>query len=81
MLDCMQVNAIDRLLSAAEITQLLGVSRRTFESIVRRDEAPPCLLIGRQRRWRSQDVVAWLDRLAANSEQRRAAGKARAENI
>ena len=57
----MQINASDHLLSAADITEILGVSKRTFESIVKKGDAPSFLLIGRQRRWRRQDVASWID--------------------
>jgi len=60
----MQVNAIEPLMSATEVTRAIGVSRRTFENLMCRQEGPPFLLIGRQRRWRPSDVNQWIDNLA-----------------
>jgi excisionase family DNA binding protein len=67
----MQVNAIERLLSAVEVAEMLGVSRRTFETILQRNEGPPFILIGRQRRWRPQDVANWINILATRAAQQR----------
>lgn len=67
----MQVDATEPLLNADDVTQILGVSKRTFESIVQRNEAPTFFLIGRQRRWRSRDVVSWINALADNAAQQR----------
>ena len=67
----MQKRAMDPLLSADEVRAMLRVSRRTFESIVARNEAPPHLLIGRQRRWRQGDVTGWIDSLANDASERR----------
>lgn len=63
----MQEHALDRLLSAAEVSRLLGVSLRTFECLIARGETPPFLTIGRQRRWRPRDVDAWLASLLSRS--------------
>ena len=52
---------MDTLMSAEEVRTLLRVSRRTFESIVARNEAPPYLFVGRQRRWKTKDVQNWID--------------------
>ena len=67
----MQRDAIDRLLSASEVAQMLGVSRRTFESLVAKRKVPIFIRVGRQRRWRQPDVQNWIAALAetAKSEQ------------
>ena len=70
MLQPMQLNAIEPLLSATEVTQVIGVSRRTFENLMCRQEGPPFLLIGRQRRWRPSDVNQWIDTLAQTTRER-----------
>lgn len=67
----MQVNAIERLMSAADVIQAIGVSRRTFENLMCRQEGPPFLLIGRQRRWRPGDVNQWIDNLVQATRERR----------
>lgn len=51
---------MNQLLTADAVTRFLNVSRRTFESLMSKKEGPPCLLVGRQRRWRSDDVDAWV---------------------
>ena len=70
MLPPMQLNAIQPLMSAAEVTQAIGVSRRTFENLMYRKEGPPFLKIGRQRRWRPGDVNQWIDTLAEATRER-----------
>jgi excisionase family DNA binding protein len=52
---------MDTLLSADEVRAVLRISRRTFDLMVSRGEAPPHLAVGRQRRWREADVSAWID--------------------
>lgn len=56
-----------RLLTADEVTAMLGVSRRTFETMIAKNKAPPHIKIGRLRRWRHPDVEAWVDALAERS--------------
>jgi excisionase family DNA binding protein len=63
----MQLSAMENLLSASEMILVLRVSRRTFEAIVARNEAPPYLRIGRQRRWRQSDVTTWFNTLATDA--------------
>ena len=67
----MQRDAIDRLLSAPDVAQTLGVSRRTFESIVAKRMAPVFILVGRQRRWRQSDVHDWIAELAERAKKER----------
>lgn len=67
----MQRDAIDRLLSAPDVAQMLGVSRRTFESIVAKRMAPIFILVGRQRRWRQSDVHDWIAELAETAKRER----------
>jgi predicted DNA-binding transcriptional regulator AlpA len=71
MLHGMQLNAIEPLMCAAEVTQAIGVSRRTFEKLMCRNEGPPFLMIGRQRRWRPGDVNQWIETLAEATRERR----------
>lgn len=52
---------MEALLDAHQVTALLGVSRRTLESLITRHEGPAYLTIGRQRRWRPMDVNAWIE--------------------
>lgn len=55
-----QVYAMDTLLNAEEVREVLQVSRRTFESMVAKRSAPVFILVGRQRRWRRSDVEEWI---------------------
>ena len=50
---------------------MLGVSRRTFESIVAKKKAPIFILVGRQRRWRQADVQNWIAALAEAAKNER----------
>lgn len=52
---------METLLDAHQLTTMLGVSRRTLESIIEKQEGPAFILIGRQRRWRPSDVDAWFE--------------------
>jgi excisionase family DNA binding protein len=48
----------ETILTAAEVAEWLGVSKRTFERM-----AMPCVLLGgRTRRYLAKDVWAWLER-------------------
>lgn len=55
------MGTMEALLDAHQVTALLGVSRRTLESLIMRHEGPAYLTIGRQRRWRPTDVNAWIE--------------------
>jgi len=52
---------MEALLDAHQLTSMLGVSRRTLESIIEKKEGPAFIMIGRQRRWRPSDVDAWYE--------------------
>ena len=55
---------MDRLLTAAELAQVLGLSRKTVVSRDPRTLPQAVLLPGsRGRRWRESDVQAWLSGL------------------
>ena len=56
----MATSHIDELLTAHEVAALLKISLRTFERMIRAGNGPVCSRIGRQRRWRVQDVHAWV---------------------
>ena len=48
------------LKSARQVAEYLQVSARKFEQMVRAGDAPSHLKFGRLRRWRIEDVVAWV---------------------
>lgn len=50
----------DRLLVAAEVAEILGVSRRWVEDATRRGEIPSVRL-GRFYRYRRESVAAWVE--------------------
>jgi excisionase family DNA binding protein len=52
---------MDVLLNVDEVRSLLKVSRRTLDGLLARHAGPPYLTIGRQRRWRPNDVNAWIE--------------------
>ena len=52
---------MEALLSAEDVRTVLRISRRTFELLVARGEAPAHLVVGRQRRWRETDVANWIE--------------------
>lgn len=52
---------MEALLDAHQLTSMLGVSRRTLETIIEKQEGPAFIMIGRQRRWRPSDVDAWYE--------------------
>lgn len=48
------------LLTIQELAQALKVSTRTLETLIRLNRAPRYIRVGRARRWRSEDIEAWL---------------------
>lgn len=52
---------MEALLDAHQLTTMLGVSRRTLETIIEKQEGPAFIMIGRQRRWRPSDVEEWYE--------------------
>lgn len=53
----------DRLLTAVEVAKLLAVPETWVRDHTRSGEIP-CVPLGRYRRYRESDVLAWLDELA-----------------
>jgi excisionase family DNA binding protein len=56
----MQQNKPIPLLDAKGLAAFLSISQRTLESLILQGNAPPFTRLGRQRRWRQEDVDAWL---------------------
>ena len=63
-----QPAAMPALLTIQELAQALKVSTRTVETLIRTNRAPCFIRIGRARRWRAEDIDAWLAK-EANSIQ------------
>lgn len=57
-----------RLLCASDVASLLRVSPRTFETMVKRGEAPAHFRVGRQRRWDITVVEAWIAERSGNDK-------------
>lgn len=55
-----QQTAFSPLMDARALSLVLSISPRTLETIVARGEGPPFIRLGRQRRWRMEDVDAWI---------------------
>ena len=51
----------ERLIGANEVAKRLGLSLRTFETLVAERKAPTYVRIGRIRKWREADITAWID--------------------
>jgi excisionase family DNA binding protein len=54
------VDEHDRLMTPAEVADLLRVDARTLRDLRRAGDAPPSVQIGSRPRWRRADVDAWL---------------------
>lgn len=52
--------AMASLLTIQELAETLKVSIRTVETLIREQRAPCFIRVGRSRRWRTEDVEAWL---------------------
>ena len=52
------------LITAKEVSALLGISARMLEYLISTDAAPPHLRIGRLRRWQRADVKTWVEQQA-----------------
>ena len=48
------------LLTFSELAEMLRVSRSTAHRMLRDEKLPVWILVGRRRRWRREDVEAWL---------------------
>jgi predicted DNA-binding transcriptional regulator AlpA len=52
---------IDRAVSTAEAAEIVGLTRRTLETLRCRGGGPPFLKIGKAVRYRVSSLLAWLD--------------------
>lgn len=51
----------EKLLDAKAVAKYLGVSLRTFETLIKAGNAPSFTRLGRQRRWRWEDIQDFLN--------------------
>lgn len=59
---------MNRLLSATEVSEYLGISKRSLESMLQRGAGPRYLWVGRQRRWAPLEVINWTRQQMDNEE-------------
>ena len=50
---------MNSLLSAHEVAKYLGISKRSFESLLSRGDGPRFIKIGNLRRWQQEELVHW----------------------
>ncbi len=52
---------MDNLLSAKQLAERLGISLRLLEQLIARGQVPPCIRLGRLRRWSPLQVDKWIE--------------------
>ena len=57
-----EISPLDRLLSAQEVAEYLGVPLATIYNWRHRSQGPPGLRVGRHLRYRRRDLEAWIER-------------------
>lgn len=57
-------NPLEPMADIATVEATLGVSRSTIARMCDRGEFPRPIRVGRQRRWRIDDIRAWMSRRA-----------------
>ena len=48
------------LIGKAAVAEILGISISSLSWLMQRGDAPPSLLVGKLRKWRPEDVEAWI---------------------
>lgn len=56
-----EIKPLDRLLSAKEVAECLGVPLATIYTWRHRNQGPPGLRVGRHLRYRRRDLEVWID--------------------
>lgn len=56
-----EIRPLDRLLSAQEVAEYLGVPLATIYTWRHRSQGPPGLRVGRHLRYRRRDLDAWIE--------------------
>jgi len=59
---------VDRLLAISEVSNSLGLSQSQVYALVREQDFPAPIRLGRSSRWRTSTVNAWIDAKARASE-------------
>ncbi len=65
----LQPNA-PRLLTTRDLASRLQISTRTLETLLKTNDAPAPVLVGRQRRWTEEDFVLWVEKMRPHSAAR-----------
>jgi len=47
------------LMNASQVSSYLGISRRSFETLIARGDGPRFLWVGSQRRWVPEELIDW----------------------
>ena len=55
------------LIDSKEVAEVLGVSLRKLEQMILDGNAPEYIRLGRIRKWRTQDVHDWINKLYQQS--------------
>lgn len=63
-----EIGAADRLLSAQDVADYLGVPLATIYAWRHRSQGPPGLRVGRHLRYRRRDLDAWIERQLAGQQ-------------
>lgn len=56
------------LLTASDVAARLQISQRQVYNLIAQGGFPPPFKVGRQNRWREQEITDYLDRLANNND-------------
>lgn len=56
-----RVEMSDSLLTAKDLSEMLGVSVRQVRRMQAAEKLPEAIYIGRLPRWRASEIIAWMD--------------------
>jgi predicted DNA-binding transcriptional regulator AlpA len=62
--------AMENLLTAAEVGEVLRLKARSVRAMSRSGTLPPAIRIGRRLRWRRSEIVAFVSRTSAMADGR-----------
>lgn len=54
-----RLHSMNPLLSAAQVSLYLGISKRSLETLLSRGDGPRFLWVGCQRRWAQSELIEW----------------------
>ena len=53
--------ALERLVTVKDLTETVGVSRQTIETMIKDGRLPKPMQIGRNLRWHESEIMDWLE--------------------